>query len=94
MTYIGGARDKEIGDMSNDEILGIVRGDIKKVMLKEGANEEEAVELLGMKVWPRAIPQYGRGHEELLAKITEVRHFFGKNSEARAKQSEHFFSPL
>jgi len=70
LTYIGGARDEEIGSMSEDEILEVVRADIKKVMLKEGTIPED-VELLGMRVWPRAIPQYGRGHEEILSKIAD-----------------------
>ena len=38
-------------------------------MLKDDVNQDDAVELLGMKVWGRAIPQYGRGHVDLLEKI-------------------------
>jgi len=66
LTYIGGARDRGIADMSEDEIYAQCDVDNHKILLNEGAPEGKRV---GIRVWPQAIPQYRRGHLDILNDI-------------------------
>jgi len=68
LTYIGGARDKGIKDMSEEDIVKHVNDDVRKVLLKPGAEDGK---LLGCRVWPVAIPQYRRGHLDILKELEE-----------------------
>ena len=49
--------------MSESDIVQAVNDDNRKVLLKPGAADGK---LLGCRVWPVAIPQYRRGHLEIL----------------------------
>mmetsp|Transcript_6403 Transcript_6403/g.13996 ORF Transcript_6403/g.13996 Transcript_6403/m.13996 type:complete len:583 (+) Transcript_6403:132-1880(+) len=65
--YIGGARDPElfggIEDMSEGEIVEATHKDTTTTMLNPGA---EMPDVLGVRVWPRAIPQFSVGHAKRL----------------------------
>mmetsp|Transcript_31779 Transcript_31779/g.48652 ORF Transcript_31779/g.48652 Transcript_31779/m.48652 type:complete len:560 (+) Transcript_31779:112-1791(+) len=68
LTYIGGARDRGIKDLSEEEIYKQVDADNRKILLKEDAPEGKPV---GIRVWPVAIPQYRKGHLQILKELEE-----------------------
>jgi oxygen-dependent protoporphyrinogen oxidase len=66
LTYIGGARDPAIGDMTEEEIFEQVDADNHQILLKSNA---PAGQRLACRVWKTAIPQYRKGHLEILAAV-------------------------
>lgn len=67
LSYIGGSRDPALGELPEEQIVQIVDADLKRVLLKDGTTIKPTV--LGCKVWPKAIPQYEKGHGAVLAAI-------------------------
>jgi len=63
LTYIGGARDKAIADLTEEEIYEQVDADNHEILLKKDAPPGKRV---GIRVWGTAIPQYRKGHLEIL----------------------------
>eukprot|EP00271_Cylindrocystis_brebissonii_P010529 TRINITY_DN26728_c0_g1_i1.p1 TRINITY_DN26728_c0_g1~~TRINITY_DN26728_c0_g1_i1.p1 ORF type:complete len:583 (-),score=118.96 TRINITY_DN26728_c0_g1_i1:385-2133(-) len=63
LCYIGGALNKEIATQTTEEIVAIVDKDMRKMLIKPDA---PPATLLGLRLWPRAIPQFGIGHLEKL----------------------------
>jgi oxygen-dependent protoporphyrinogen oxidase len=66
LTYIGGARDRTIADMTEAEIYEQVDKDNHQILLKDDA---PAGKRIGMRVWKQAIPQYRKGHLDILAAL-------------------------
>lgn len=69
LNYIGGAQDTGIKDLSPDQIVDQVHEDVKKILLKPDA---EKPRVLGVKVWPKAIPQYNKGHLAIIDKVEKA----------------------
>eukprot|EP00467_Chlorarachnion_reptans_P001350 CAMPEP_0114510122 /NCGR_PEP_ID=MMETSP0109-20121206/13607_1 /TAXON_ID=29199 /ORGANISM="Chlorarachnion reptans, Strain CCCM449" /LENGTH=551 /DNA_ID=CAMNT_0001689385 /DNA_START=290 /DNA_END=1945 /DNA_ORIENTATION=- len=67
LCYIGGSRDTAIGDMSEEDIAAQCDQDIRKILLKPEWKGE--AKTLGVRIWPRAIPQYEKGHLDVLEQI-------------------------
>ncbi|CEM28741.1 unnamed protein product [Vitrella brassicaformis CCMP3155] len=67
-SYIGGRQDEDINKLTPKQIAEQVHQDIKRILLKDDAPPPR---VLGVKVWPRAIPQFEKGHLELLAEAEE-----------------------
>jgi oxygen-dependent protoporphyrinogen oxidase len=62
--FLGGATDPQIAALGGDEVLAIVRADLRTV-LGIAAQPIAHHEIL----WPEAIPQYGLRHRAILAGI-------------------------
>lgn len=66
LTYIGGARDRGIANMTVEEIYEQVDKDNHAILLKEDAPAGKRV---GCRVWEQAIPQYRKGHLQILSDL-------------------------
>ena len=69
LNYIGGAQDRSIKDLSPDQIVQQVHEDVKKILLKPDAKKPR---VLGVKAWPNAIPQYNKGHLDIINKVEKA----------------------
>jgi oxygen-dependent protoporphyrinogen oxidase len=69
LNYIGGSRDVGLADLSEEEIVAEVDKGCRQVLLKEDA---PPAKVIGMKIWPTAIPQYELGHLPIMEKLEKA----------------------
>ncbi len=63
LNYIGGAKNTGIAQQSQEEIVAQVDKDLRIMLLRPDAPPPR---VLGVRVWPRAIPQFNIGHLDVL----------------------------
>ncbi|KAK4533851.1 hypothetical protein CCYA_CCYA19G4733 [Cyanidiococcus yangmingshanensis] len=68
LSYIGGARDQAIQQCTSDEVVRQVDADMRQILLRADAPSPR---VLGVRLWPRAIPQYTRGHLRRLGECNQ-----------------------
>lgn len=66
LNYIGGATNRGIVDQTSEQLSEQVDRDLRKMLLKPDAPKPQTV---GVRVWPRAIPQFNIGHLDTLESV-------------------------
>ncbi len=65
-TFVGGMRQPEIAGLEDDELLAVVLQELKDIMQLAGVPD-----VVKIKRWPKAIPQYEIGHAARIAAIED-----------------------
>jgi len=65
-SFVGGAQQPELADLDDDEILALVRGELKEIVGITAKPEQVWIHR-----WPQGMPQYTLGHQERLGKIDQ-----------------------
>jgi protoporphyrinogen oxidase len=65
---VGGTTDEEAASLSKEEVVNVADRDTRQTLVREGSL---APEVLGTRLWSKAIPQLEAGHTELLARAQQ-----------------------
>ncbi len=65
---IGRTLDAAIGAMSEDNIVAAINGVSGRLLIQP---EAPPPKVLGVKVWPRVIPQYELGHLDMMTELKQ-----------------------
>lgn len=68
LNYIGGATNRGVQQASQEELVAQVDKDLRTMLLKPDAPPPRVV---GVRVWPRAIPQFNVGHLDTLERAKQ-----------------------
>ncbi len=68
LSYIGGATNRGIVDQTQEQLVAQVDKDLREMLLKKDAPAPTTV---GVRVWPRAIPQFNLGHLDTLERARD-----------------------
>ncbi|KAH7284143.1 hypothetical protein KP509_34G041000 [Ceratopteris richardii] len=63
LNYIGGATNTQIIDKDEAELVNQIDKDVRRMLIKPDAPSPD---VLGVRLWPRAIPQFDVGHLDIL----------------------------
>ncbi|KAH7420737.1 hypothetical protein KP509_13G019800 [Ceratopteris richardii] len=69
LSYIGGATNTDVINKSEAELVKQVDKDIRRMLIKSDAPSPE---VLGVRVWPQAIPQFEVGHLNILDDVRKA----------------------
>ena len=69
LNYIGGAKNTGIATQKVEDIVAQVDKDLRIMLLRPDAPPPR---VLGVRVWPRAIPQFNVGHLDVMAKARDA----------------------
>ena len=69
LNYIGGSRDAALADLTEEQIIEEVDRGCRAVLLNEDAPKPK---VLGLKLWPTAIPQYELGHLGIIEELEKA----------------------
>ena len=68
LSYIGGATDPGLANLTNEELVEVVHGDLSKTLLVK----ETEPRVMGIRRWEQAIPQYTLGHRQRIARMNDI----------------------
>jgi len=68
LNYFGGALNRKVTEMSDDDIIAQVDKDLRVMLLRPDAPPPKKI---AVRVWPRAIPQFNVGHLEVVSDAEE-----------------------
>jgi oxygen-dependent protoporphyrinogen oxidase len=63
-TFVGGARQPDLARKSDDELVSLVRSDLNDLV-----GVDQSPDVVHIKRWKRAIPQYNLGHQQIMEEV-------------------------
>lgn len=66
-SFIGGATDLEIANLSSEDIVQAVHRDLQRILITQAVQPK----VLAVHLWPRAIPQYTLGHHQRINQLDQ-----------------------